>query len=184
LIPFVGPYFNFAYDPNLPWVWTPGRGWLEVLPGAVTVFGGLLLLTSRNRATALLGGWLAVVAGAWFVVGRLFAVPWKLGDFGSPAATTLTGQLVSELAFFTGLGSLIILFGALALGRLSVRSVRDIRYAERAVVPAEYQSTVDGERTRAGRRVVDAPVDEPDMPRRHWGWRGMFGRHDRTPVPH
>ena len=39
LIPFVGPYFNFAYDPDTPWTWTPGRGWLEVLPGVLTVLG-------------------------------------------------------------------------------------------------------------------------------------------------
>jgi len=39
------------------------------------VLGGLLLLMSRNRATAMLGGWLGVIAGAWFVVGRLFSVP-------------------------------------------------------------------------------------------------------------
>jgi hypothetical protein len=139
-----------------------------------------LLLMSRNRATALFGGWLAVVAGAWFVVGRLFAAPWNLGDFGSPAATTLTGQLVSELAFFTGLGSLIIMFGALALGRLSVRSARDIRYAERAVTPVEYRVDRVGDR----QQTVDEPVDEPDAPRKHWGRRGMFGKHHRTPIPH
>ena len=55
LIPFVGPYFDFAYTPDSPWVWTVGRGWLEVLPGAVAAVGGLLLLMSRNRATAMLG---------------------------------------------------------------------------------------------------------------------------------
>ena len=46
-----------------------------MLPGVVTVVGGLLLFGSRNGATAMLGGWLAVVAGAWFVVGRAFAGP-------------------------------------------------------------------------------------------------------------
>ena len=68
LIPFVGPYFDFAYTPDQPWVWTDARGWLEVLPGAVAVVGGLLLLTSRNRASATLGAWLGVIAGAWFTV--------------------------------------------------------------------------------------------------------------------
>ena len=41
LIPFVGPHFNFAYTPDRAWTWTAVRGWLEVLPGAVTVVGGL-----------------------------------------------------------------------------------------------------------------------------------------------
>ena len=33
LIPFIGPYFNFAYTPDQEWTWTAARGWLEVLPG-------------------------------------------------------------------------------------------------------------------------------------------------------
>src|SRR6202035_5237512 len=73
LIPFVGPYFDFAYTPDQEWAWTAARGWLEVLPGAATAVGGVLLLTSRNRATAMFGGWLTVLAGAWFVVGRALA---------------------------------------------------------------------------------------------------------------
>src|ERR1700732_3916458 len=59
LIPFVGPYFDFAYTPDQEWAWTAARGWLEVPPGAATAVGGVLLLTSRNRATAMFGGWLA-----------------------------------------------------------------------------------------------------------------------------
>ena len=53
LIPFVGPNFDFAFTPDQEWFWTTARGWLEVLPGAATVVGGLLLLSSRNRATAI-----------------------------------------------------------------------------------------------------------------------------------
>jgi hypothetical protein len=69
LIPFVGPRFNFAYTPDRAWAWSSARGWLEVLPGAATVLGGLLLIVAGNRVAAMLGGWLAVLAGAWFVVG-------------------------------------------------------------------------------------------------------------------
>ena len=63
LIPFVGPYFDFAFTPDQAWAWTDARGWLEVLPGAATAVGGLLLLVSGNRATAMLGGWLSVIGG-------------------------------------------------------------------------------------------------------------------------
>lgn len=131
LIPFVGPYFDFAFSPDQGWVWTIGRGWLEVLPGAATALGGLLLLISGNRATAMFGGWLTVLAGAWFVVGRGLAEPLRMGDVGSPVATTEIKRIWLELAYFDGLGALIIFLGALALGRLSVRTLRDIRYAER-----------------------------------------------------
>lgn len=134
LVPFLGPYFDFAFTPDQPWTWTNARGWLEVLPGAVAVVGGLLMLTSRNRATAMLGGWLTVAAGAWFVVGRALAGPLGLGNPGTPVADTDTKRVWLELTYFYGLGALIVFLGALALGRLSVRSVRDVEYAQRPVV--------------------------------------------------
>src|SRR5258705_13004385 len=84
VVPFAGPYFDFAFSPDQAWTWTAARGWLEVLPGAATVIGGLLLLGSRNRATAMLGGWLAGLAGAWFVVGRALAGPLGIRGVGPP----------------------------------------------------------------------------------------------------
>src|SRR4051812_49607940 len=70
LIPFIGPYFNFAYTPrpNDAWYWTSARGWLEVLPGAAVFLGGLLLLFSASRVVTLFGGWLAAAGGAWLIV--------------------------------------------------------------------------------------------------------------------
>src|SRR5581483_3873999 len=130
LIPFIGPYFDFAWGTNNVWVWTAPRGWLEVLPGVATAVGGLLLLASGNRATAMLGGWLTVLAGAWFVTGRSFASLLNIGDVGRPLAETAAKYAALDLAYFSGLGAVIVFLGALALGRLSVRSLRDIQYAQ------------------------------------------------------
>lgn len=189
LIPFVGPYVNFAYDPNIPWTWTPARGWLEVLPGVVTVLGGLLLLGSRHRATALFGGWLAVIAGAWFVVGRIFATPWGLGDFGAPVPTTQAGIMALELTFYSGLGAVILWLGGMALGRLSVISVRDIQYAQpvdeyhhaesRRLYGPEYERMADADVIAHERAEVPA---EPGPQQRQRGWFGGSRRHH--PVPH
>jgi hypothetical protein len=165
-VPFVGPYFEFSFSPGQDW--SAARGWLEVLPGAVTVLGGVLLLVSRNRATAMLGSWLTVIAGAWFVVGRAFAGPLALGDVGTPVANSDTQRVWLELSYFYGLGALIVFLGALALGRLSVRTRRDVAYAQRPVVDRE---------------VDTAPVmaeRADDAPRRSVGWRhrlATFGRH-------
>ena len=141
LIPFVGPYFDFAFTPDQAWAWTDARGWLEVLPGAATAVGGLLLLVSGNRATAMLGGWLSVIGGAWFIVGRASAGLLGIGDAGSPVAVTETKSVVLELAYFYGLGALIVFLGAVALGRISVRSVRDVEFVDSpmatAVAPQE-----------------------------------------------
>src|SRR5690242_10402382 len=70
LAPFVGPSADFGYTPgNDTWIWTDGRGLYSVLPGAVTVFGALLLVVSASRVAAAFGAGLAVVAGAWLVIG-------------------------------------------------------------------------------------------------------------------
>jgi hypothetical protein len=139
IIPFIGPLFDFAFSPDRAWAWSEARGWLQVLPGVVAVVGGLLLLVSSNRATAMLGGWLGVLAGAWFVVGRACAELLGIGDVGAPVAATEAKSLALELTYFSGLGALIVFVSAAALGRVSVRSVRDVEYVDTAVAPAQPQ---------------------------------------------
>src|SRR5258708_38779862 len=115
LIPFVGPYFDFAFTPDQEWTWTIARGWLEVLPGAATVVGGLLLLGSRNRATAMIGGWLTVLAGAWFVVGRALAGPLGIGDGGAPVAASGGQRAELDVTYFYCAGPAVQVQGATAL---------------------------------------------------------------------
>jgi hypothetical protein len=175
LIPFIGPLFDFAFSPDVAWAWTAARGWLQVLPGAVAVVGGLLLLASRNRATAMLGGWLGVLAGAWFVVGRASAGLLGIGDAGAPVAATESKSVALELAYFYGLGVLIVFVAAAAVGRISVRSVRDVEYVDsRAadVVPPQPAFSDTDEVTEIQPTGTDTG--------RHRSWRGAFGRH--TPV--
>ena len=126
LIPFVGPHFNFAYTPDRDWAWTTARGWLEVFPGVATVLGGLLLIFSGNRAVAMFGGWLAVLGGAWFVVGGQFAPMLRIGTVGDPVATTERKRALLEVTYFSGLGALIVFLGGIALARLAVRLARDV----------------------------------------------------------
>ncbi|AFM17083.1 hypothetical protein Mycch_2308 [Mycolicibacterium chubuense NBB4] len=188
LAPFIGPYFDFAFSPDQPWTWTAGRGWLEVLPGAVAALGGLLMFVSRNRATAMFGTWLAVVAGAWFVVGRALAGPLGLGDVGTPVADTEPKRVWLELTYFYGLGALIIFLAAVALGRLSVRTARDIAYVEtRTHTPVGGTSPVVPESdTGSWARTTDRPDDEhvtaPVQQRRRPSLLGRFRR--RREVDH
>ncbi len=127
LIPFVGPHFNFAYTPDRDWAWSTARGWLEVLPGAATVVGGLLLIIAGNRVAAMLGGWLAVLAGAWFVVGGEIAPLVGIGSAGDPVAATDRKRAVLEVSYFSGLGALIIFVAGVALARTAVRLARDVQ---------------------------------------------------------
>jgi hypothetical protein len=159
-VPFIGPHYDFAFSPGQDW--SAARGWLEVLPGAATVLGGLFLLMSRNRAAAMLGGWLSVIAGAWFVVGRAFAGPLGLGDVGTPVASSDTHRVWLELSYFYGLGALIVFLGAFALGRVSVRTVRDVEYARRPIVDREAVT-------------AETPEITDDGPHRSRGWRNRIG---------
>ena len=156
LIAFVGPYFHFAYTPGTAWTYTSGRLWLEILPGAATALGGLILLGSRVRPVAMFGAWVAALGGAWFAVGRVLSPVWNAHGtvaLGTPIGSTVTRALV-ELGYFTGLGVIIVFLAALSLGRLTVVGVRDARLSERA---AEREA----ERETGRAAEEDAAVTEP-----------------------
>ncbi len=133
LVPFVGPYFHYAYTPDRTWAYTSGRLWLEIVPGAAAVVGGLIVLGTRSRMVGGLGAFLAALGGAWFVVGAAVIAQLVKSGFingsinpglpvgitGGPAASSLR-QFLDGLGFFTGTGVLIVFFAAVALGRFSV----------------------------------------------------------------
>lgn len=156
LIPFIGPYFNLAYKPKPDdaWHWTAGRGWLEVLPGAAAVLGGLLLLLSSSRAMTLLGGWLGAVGGAWLVIGPSMSAVLNL-EPGAPESSKEGLRALEELLFFFAIGAAILFVASLALGRLSVHSVRDVRAAERrAEAEAAEQQRLEHERRVAAEQSL------------------------------
>jgi peptidoglycan/LPS O-acetylase OafA/YrhL len=120
LIPFVGPYFHYAYTPDTAWTYNTARLWLEILPGAATFLGGLLLLSSARRHTLLFGAALAAAAGAWFTLGTVFSPLWNhnvpLG--GQPASLHMAMRIGEQVGFFTGLGVVIAGIACFAFGRI------------------------------------------------------------------
>jgi hypothetical protein len=170
LAPFIGPLIRWTYSVDPAWTWTAAKGWLEVLPGVVAAVGGLILLVSGNRASAMFGGWLAVFAGAWFVVGRAFAATLNIGDVGQPVAATDLKRALLEVTYFTGLGALIVFLGGAALARVAVRHARDVR----DVAVAEPAPMVTGP------VAADAPAGEParydESREREGAGRGFFHR--------
>lgn len=188
LIPFIGPNFEFAYTPGQ--AWTAARGWLEVLPGVATAVGGLLLIVSRNRGSAMLGGWLAALGGAWFVVGRTFAPLSGIGSVGDPVGATDRKRVAVELAYFSGLGVLIAFLAGAALARMAFRLARDVRPVEPVAHPVEpaaepqYSGLVEPEREVSTDALTTprdrfGPADAEAETRRG----GRFRRH-RAPVTH
>jgi hypothetical protein len=121
LIPFIGPYFHFAYTPDKAWTYNTGRLWLELLPGAAVFLGGVLLMAARGRHTALFGALLAAAAGAWFTLGPVLSPLWNnhVAMGGSPASSTVYMRIMEQLGFFTALGVVIVFVAGAALGRVA-----------------------------------------------------------------
>jgi hypothetical protein len=158
LIPFIGPYFDFAYTPDKAWTYNTGRLWLELLPGAAVFLGGFFLMAARGRHTALFGALLAVAAGGWFVLGQSLSPLWNhhVAMGGTPASSTQYMRIMEQLGFFTALGVVIVFVAATALGRIAsvasgIRPVDDADEVDEAP-----ESTVPAERVPAART---APAD-------------------------
>lgn len=145
VIPFVGPYFGYAFTPDKHWAYTSGRLWLSIVPGAVAVIGGLLVL-AFDRIAAL-GGLLAALGGAWFVLGQSIVADALSGhsiSSGSPVTASgavfgqATMKFLEGLGFFYGVGVLIMFFAALAMG-LAIAARRATTRADRdaPVTPAD-----------------------------------------------
>jgi len=141
LIPFIGPYFNYAYTPDKAWTYNTGRLWLELLPGAAVFLGGVLLMVARSRHTALFGALLAAAAGAWFTLGTVLSPLWNhhIPMGGSPAGSSVYMRIMEQLGFFTALGVVIVFVAAVALGRIaSVPSgIREIEEYPETTAPAD-----------------------------------------------
>jgi hypothetical protein len=162
LIPFVGPYFHFAYTPDKAWTYNTGRLWLELLPGAAVFLGGVLLMAARSRHTALFGALLAVAAGAWFTLGPVLSPLWNnhVAMGGSPASSTQYMRIMEQLGFFTALGVVIVFVAGAALGRIaSVAS--GIRPVDVEEVP---ETTVPVERVPEARNVPADTVPVERVP--------------------
>ncbi len=159
LIPFVGPYFHYAFGSFQTWHYTSERLWLNILPGVAAVIGGLMLLRGSRRSTGLIGGWLAVAAGAWFAIGPTVSLLWH--HAGNPIGAPMGGytrQALEWLGYFQGLGVLIAALAAFAMGRYFSRP----RIVAEPVVAAE-EAVAEHEAAReepAAARPPWSPADD------------------------
>src|SRR5581483_426386 len=157
LIPYIGPYFHYSFGGDQTWHFTMQRLWLDILPGAVAVLGGFMLLTASSRIGGLTAGWIALLAGIWFAIGPAVSLLWDQNIYaiGAPHGGSVR-RMLEWVGYFHGLGVAIVGLAAFAMGRYFSRP----RVAgEGAVVAAD---AVEAERAHHARRtaaVADAPAD-------------------------
>jgi len=122
LIPFIGPYFNYAFGGDTTWHFTTERLWLDVLPGVLVVIGALIMLRSGHRVSGVSGSWMAIIGGAWFVVGPAVSLLWHhgAGPIGAPYGGS-TRRMLEEIGYFYGLGAMIVALASFGLARFVSR---------------------------------------------------------------
>jgi hypothetical protein len=145
LVPFIGHYFHFALGPDKSWTWTSGRLYLDVLPAAVAVLGGLMLLGAGPRPSARLGALLAIAAGIWFAIGPDVSHLWNASGAQGAAHGSRTIRTLEMLAYHTALGALLAALGGYALPRF-------VRAREVVAEPG----TMSGRRTAAASATAAA----------------------------
>jgi hypothetical protein len=128
--PFAGPSFGFGFTPDQAWHATDGRLYLSALPGAIVLLAGLIITLTRSRSFGGFCAFVAAVAGAWLIAGasliRLLPASQVASiTTGNPMGTSTSVRILTQMAFFTGAGALIVFFAALVLGRFSITALKD-----------------------------------------------------------
>jgi hypothetical protein len=169
LIPFVGPYFNYAMHSDQTWHWFSDRFWLEVLPAIVTVAGGLILMGGITRISTSFGALLALAGGLWFIVGPSVSMLWNDGAItvGPPIGRHNITHVLEWLGFFYGTGALITLFSSYALGFMAALPIVDERVVGRTVAAGAGfagRATARRGRTAAPADTAAAPADSTAAP--------------------
>lgn len=152
IIPFVGPYFHYGFAPDATWHFTLDRLWLNILPGAAAVLGGLMMMSAGRRGGGLLGAWLALAGGLWLVLGPSVSLFWSHaapGTLQSGIGAPLGGPdraAVEMIGFFYGAGALVTMLSVFVLGAFTL------------VVPVAAAAGAGAAGASAMRRREEAPA--------------------------
>ena len=120
LAPFVGPTFGLSPDGTGSWTWNLGHVLLGLAPGGATMVAAVLVLIAsreaavdRGRALLRAGGVLAILSGAWLVVGP---ATWPVIETSPYFHGDAWGMMIRQIGHSFGPGLLVAIGGAYALG--------------------------------------------------------------------
>ena len=148
----LSPYVVGSWDGDFHF----GRFLLAVLPGSAAALAGLVMLGGR-RPFALVGGALALAAGAWLIVGPAAWALFGSNELGSgPNGESI--RMLQWVGFFVAAGAFTSVLAAYALGLL-----RPLEFSQ-----SEWAAIAEpaGPATATGRARVPAPATRPRRNRR------------------
>lgn len=121
LVPLIGPYFNFGFFTSGTWVFS-GLHWEMLLAPGIALFAGGLLMLLPASPSASLGGVLAMLAGAWLLVGPSLHPIWS----GPITVQTSHPQWLTSLiwiGYFYGTGAIAVYLSGVLHGLLARQPV-------------------------------------------------------------
>jgi hypothetical protein len=130
LIPFVEPLFGYHVTGTPSWHWNAAHTLLAVLPGAVGMVMGFVVLwgtsrvqVGRGRMQLILAGLITMLCGAWFIVGpTAWPVISTHGAYFAPAAPLRS--LLYQVGNAIGTGVILAVCGGYVLGWASRPPIR------------------------------------------------------------
>jgi hypothetical protein len=150
IVPYVGPLFGYSGDGSNSWYWSTPHAVLALIPGALGVFLGLVVIgeargvvMGRGRITLAMAGTLLMVVGAWFAIGP-FAWPVVASTGPYFVRGSHLRVLEYELGYGIGTGIILVVCGAFVDGWAARHQPRLTAVADRSEVRAEMATPAPG----------------------------------------
>jgi hypothetical protein len=146
IVPYVGPLFGYSGDGSGSWYWNAPHAVLALIPGALGVFLGFVVIGEsrgvvfgRGRITLAMAGALLMIVGAWFAIG-----PFAWPVLASTRPYFVTGShlkmLAYEVGYSIGTGIVLVVCGAFVDGWAARHQPKLIAVAESKAESAEAPS--------------------------------------------
>jgi hypothetical protein len=177
LAPFAGPSLRFGFTPDRAWAYTSGRLYLSALPGVIVLLAGLIVAMTRSRSFGGFCAFVAALGGVWLIAGAALVKLLPASQaasitVGTPIGTGASAQVLTGLAFFSGVGALIVFFAAVALGRFSITALKD--YVGPTADFGDGTGVVGAGAYQAGQDTTAQQYGQPQYPSQYPSGRDPF----------